>query len=332
VKKPTTILKRFLDNMFKSVVSSLVLVLCISTVQANPVRSLGLGATEDAALHHAFQRVIENKVGVLVLNELEINRDQISKDQIFNFSSAYVDKFEIVSKESRAGQVLVEVDVWVSESKLANRILHNNNSRTDIDGTRLKHQKETYIESKQQGDKLIVKALEHYPFRAFDIIVNNSNFNFDSRRQLHYNADLSVRWGKNFVDALYETLSRLEDTNQKNFKTTVLLARTANHNSLFNTASRRTFYFNDVVSNNILNTELNKRAPVVVVSFSSHGKLIKSQCFLLPQHDYFSPGRSNLDIKAYNPGKFNVSMNLGSVDLSSITDVKITVIGKDQCM
>jgi hypothetical protein len=316
--------------MFKQLSVLLLSVLCL-TAQANPVRALGLGNTESAALHHAFQRAIESKVGVLVLNELELNKDSIAKDDIFNYSSAYVDKFNIVSKETRAGQHLVEVDVWVSESKLANRILHKNNTRTDIDGVRLQHQHQTYIATKQQGDKLILKTLEHYPSRAFDIVLKDSNFKYDSQRQLHYSADLTVGWSKNFIDALYETLERLEDSNSKQSQTTVLLARTPNHNSLFNTASRRTFYFNDVITRQLLDTELKKRAPVLVVSFSNNNRLIKSQCIDIAQREYFSPGYSNLDIKAYNPGNKKVKLNLGSIDLSSITDVKITIIGRDQC-
>jgi hypothetical protein len=316
--------------MFKSLVALGLSVLCFA-VQANPIRSLGVGSTEDAALKHAFQRAIESKVGTLVLNELEVKQDSITKDEIFNYSSAYVDKFELVSKESRSGQYLVEVDVWVAESKLANRILHKNNSNTDINGFRLSHQHQTYIETKQQGDKLIAKALEHYPNRAFDIVVKDSSFKYDSRRRLHYSANLSVKWSKGFVDALYETLERLEDSNIKTSKSTILLARNPNHNSLFNTASRRTFYFNDVISKQLLESELKSRAPILVVSFSNNKKLIKSQCFVLPQREYFSPGHSNLDIKAYNPGNVSVNLNLNTIDLSAITDVKITVIGKDQC-
>jgi hypothetical protein len=317
--------------MIKKIISALILALLASTVYANPVRALGLGVTEDAARRHAFQRAIEAKVGALILSEVEVNNYNLRKDEIFDYSSGYVDNFKVVSSEQRAGQWLVEVDVWVSESKIANRILSKNNSRTDIDGNRLNQQIRTYTETKQQGDRLLQKVLDVYPTKAFDIELKNSDFKLDARRQLHFVAQVSVVWNKNFVNSLYETLERLQDSNAKNAEKTVLLAKTPNHNTLFNTSSRRTFYFNDVQTLNILNKTFKDRAPILVVSFSNQGKLVHSKCIHLPQSNYFSQGYSDLDIKAFHNSLTSVSVPVYNLNTESITDFKLTIIGRDQC-
>lgn len=306
--------------------------LLVFSVNANPVRMIGIGSTEDSARHHAFQRAIEKKLGTLVVSELEVRNQNVRKDDIFNYTAGYVDNFKILSVEQKGDQFLVEADVWVSESKLRDRILSKNNSATDIDGNTLHERRRTYLESKFKGDQLITRATDSYPHRAFDIDLKRSDFKFDEYRQLNFVADFSVKWSKTFIDSLSETLRTLEDSDDKTKSATVMIAGAPNNDNFFTRHTRKSYYFNDRYVLKNLADILKNQSPVLVVTFNQGNRIAHSSCVRLDPYKYFSQPLDNyLEIKLYNNDLLKVTIPVYNLDVKSITDFKFTIISKGQC-
>jgi hypothetical protein len=315
--------------MIKQVV--IVVALLISAAaSSNPVRSLGVGASADAAKHHAFQRAIEKKLGTLIVSDLNIQQQKIITDEILNYSAGYVTDFNIISAKQANGRYLIEADVWVKESKIRDRILYRNNSKTTINGELLNEKVASYLDAKASGDKLLQKVIQSYPHRSFDVDLKSSNFKFDEYRRLHFTADVLVKWNNNFINALTETLSALEDSNKQHSVTTVTL--TNNTNNFFKRTELTTFHFNDIFTLRKISSVLEKHSPILVISFNQHGKFIYSKCIELSSNNYFiRPSGDNLHIKSTYNESIPVSLPLHNIDVKSVTDVKITIIGKDQC-
>lgn len=317
--------------MFKFIVTC-TLALLTSNVLSNPVRSVGVGATEDAARRHAFQRAIESKVGTLILSETVVRNDSLVKDEIFDFSSGYVDNFKIISVEKRGRQYIVEADVWVADSKLKNRIITKNRADNSVDGVALNERIESYQQTKQQGDRLVAKAVEHYPSRSFDVQLKNSDFKLDSNRQLHFVAQVSVTWGEGFIKSLHEVLARTQDRDKTNAASMIMIADAPNDDNIFRPNARRSYYFNDQSALQIMQRTFERRSPVLVVSFNRSGQNIHSVCVRLPSERFYSQARiDDLRVNTFQKDLIPVTVPLYNVDVRSISDVKLSIIGKDQC-
>ncbi len=308
-----------------------VIVLLASTAHSNPVRATGVGATEDAARRHAFQRAIESKVGTLLLTEVVVQDQRLVKDDIFDFSSGYVDRFTVISVEQRSGQYIVVADVWVSDSKIKSRIISKNTTST-VNGSAISEKVASYTNTKQQGDVLVAKAVEFYPSRSFDVALRNSDFKLDSNRQVYYTAQVSVTWTKSFIQSLQEILAKIEDGDKSSASTTVMIADAPNDDNFFRPNARKSYYFNDGKAHRILTNIFERRSPVLVVSFNQGIKNIHSACVPLSTNRYFSQARiDDIRINTYQKDLISIAVPLYNVDLKSVTEVMFSVIGKDQC-
>jgi hypothetical protein len=317
--------------MFKFIVTC-TLALLSSNVLSNPVRSVGVGSTEDAARRHAFQRAIEAKVGTLILSETVVRNDSLVKDEIFDFSSGYVDKFKVISVEQRGRQYIVEADVWVADSKLKNRIITKNRTDSAVDGVALGERIESYQQTKQQGDRLVAKAVEYYPSRSFDVQLKNSDFKIDSNRQPYFIAQVSVTWSEGFIKSLHEVLARTQDGDKSTASSTVMIASAPNDDNIFKPNARKSYYFNDQSSLQLLQKTFERKSPMLVVSFNRSGQNIHSACVRLPLDRFY--GQASIDdlrVKTFQKDLISVTVPLYNVDVRSISDVKLSIIGKDQC-
>jgi hypothetical protein len=293
---------------------------------------VGVGATEDAARRHAFQRAIESKVGTLILSETVVRNDSLVKDEIFDFSSGYVDNFKIISVEQRGRQYIVEADVWVTDSKLKNRIITKNRADNSVDGVALNERVESYQQTKQQGDRLVAKAVEYYPSRSFDVQLKNSDFKLDPNRQLHFVAQVSVTWSEGFIKSLHEVLARTQDRDKSNAASMIMIADAPNDDNIFRPNARRSYYFNDQSALQIMQRTFERRSPVLVVSFNRSGQNIHSVCVRLPSERFYSQARiDDLRVNTFQKDLIPVTVPLYNVDVRSISDVKLSIIGKDQC-
>lgn len=169
------------------------------------------GATVEQARLEGFRTAVNQAVGSVVATQTQTQNQRLMRDEIVNYSSGFVDRFEILEQQNLGTRVSLKMRVWVAESRLAHRLLGQSHNSQQIPGDRIGTQVETLLDERQQGDRLINVIMHDYPQRAFDIKVGKSRVKFDEYRRALIVTDVTIRWDSRFVDAVNNVLKRTND-------------------------------------------------------------------------------------------------------------------------
>jgi hypothetical protein len=169
------------------------------------------GATVEQARLEGFRTAVNQAVGSVVATQTQTQNQRLVRDEIINYSSGFVDRFEILEQQDVGNRIRLKMRVWVAESRLAHRLLAQSYDSQQVPGGRIGAQVETLLEERQQGDRLIEAVMRDYPHRAFDVRVGKSSVKFDEYRQASIVTDVTIRWDIKFVDAVRDTLRRTND-------------------------------------------------------------------------------------------------------------------------
>jgi hypothetical protein len=169
------------------------------------------GSTAEQARLEGFRTAVNQAVGSVVATQTQTQNQRLTRDEIINYSSGFVDRFEILEQQDQGNRVQLKMRVWVAESRLAHRLLGQSYDSAQIPGGRIGAQVETLLEERQQGDRLIEAVMADYPHRAFDVKVGKSRVKFDNYRRASIITDVTIRWDQRFTDAVRDTLRRTRD-------------------------------------------------------------------------------------------------------------------------
>ena len=86
------------------------------------VKGKGVGTDETAALQEAYRDAIETAVGLYVDAEQMVKNDEVIKDQILTQSNAYIEKYDMISKNEKDGLVSIKIISKVRKQALTKRI------------------------------------------------------------------------------------------------------------------------------------------------------------------------------------------------------------------
>jgi hypothetical protein len=250
-------------------------VLIINTAWANPFRVSGSGDTESQAAQSALRSAVEQSRSVM-LTESQVSKNNLERNDIISYSSAYVEKYQIISKENKNQQWVVTADVWVNDNTIADRIIGKFSSDAVIDGKTLTGQADRLLSSKErtakQGLQLLNTVLADYPIRAFTPTVLNSQLQMQDAGAV-FVIKYDLQWSNNFLTALKETLSIVQHSFVNNNCANCYVKITKNW--LGFTGS--TYEFKDREPIDTVRTILNKRVNVAV-SFYRDAQLIHQEC------------------------------------------------------
>lgn len=165
---------------------------------------------EEQARQAGFRLAVSQAVGTLVVSETEVKNKQLVRDEIIQYSSGYIDDFKIISSTQVGGMTRLVMDVWVVESKIADRILGESKADGTVDGARAALQQQTYLREQYTGDQLIDMVTRDFPKHAFDIKVVKSEVTLDGRDST---LNVRVRWGwsEPYIEALAEALDKTRE-------------------------------------------------------------------------------------------------------------------------
>jgi hypothetical protein len=169
------------------------------------------GSTAEQARLEGFRTAVNQAVGSVVTTQTQTQNQRLTRDEIINYSSGFVDRFEILEQQDQGNRVQLKMRVWVAESRLAHRLLGQSYDSQQVPGGRIGAQVETLLEERQQGDRLIEAVMADYPHRAFDVQVGKSSVKFDDYRRASIVTDVTIRWDRRFTDAVRDTLRRTND-------------------------------------------------------------------------------------------------------------------------
>jgi len=195
------------------VVACLMLNACASIPNSSDkyIRATGTGNSFDEAKQKAFQQAIEIKVGSFIDSERQSFNQKLVRDDIFVYSAGYVDDFKVVSQNTLGNKIVVTVDVLVASSKLSNRILSQGKSAGVFENRQHITQHQTYLQNRQNGDKILQAVLNDYPQRAYNITQHPYNIKIDGNRNAYLYIPFTVRWNFNYLESLRAAFDLLQD-------------------------------------------------------------------------------------------------------------------------
>lgn len=316
-----------------------ILTACASTSKSdNYFRATGIGNTYEEAKHNAFKEAIEYQVGVVIASERESYNEKLIKNEILAYSSAFIDEYKIISQQSIGNKVQVVVDVKLSLLRLSDRILSKGKDSKNLEGAKHDNQYKSFLENKNNGDRILAGILNDYPRRAYDVKQGEYIVKIDTYRNLTLTIPYDLSWNPNYIASLHDAIKVVSDgkpslwTAEKGFA--------QQYPSTFRIESEK-YYFNEfVIPNKILDamTDWNEvRINMEIKDF--YNKTQYSQCFVPKQlrrnvGDYYdinyiktiniginktAKERHAIEMKIHQNSKLaNIMYNLSKIELTVV--------------
>lgn len=185
-----------------------------STTRLYQVDVQSKGATFEIAKTDAFRLAVEQAVGTLLLSETEMQNGNITRRDVINYASGYVDRFEVLTRSDNSDNVQVTFRVWVSHSQIANRLLAQSRDNGEFDGSRASAQISTLLQERQAGDRAVSVVLRDFPKRAFNIRVSKLELKFDEKRNAVVEIPFLMSWNYEYLTSLAEILQKTSQSSK----------------------------------------------------------------------------------------------------------------------
>lgn len=308
-------------------------------VLAQPIRVEGVGSTLQQAKDNAFKTAVELQIGSVLVNEQESKDNKLLRNDIINYSAGYVDNYKIINTNSYDNKVIVIVDVWVSSSKIANRILGTSTNPKMFDNQTHSTRYETFIQSKNNGDRLLRSVLNDYPKKAFIIEQGQHTFGLDTNRNTFIEVPFKFYWNYNYIESLNETLSLLQDGSNGFLKTSpgniIVMAKNPKDYVL---GKKNHYKFNDVITMNSVTNRFVEHTPRIQLTITDQSNnIFYKQCYLPESFTGRKPGVYSIgDILTIYGNQIETNVirirpaNTSDA-LKSIERIELNVVGHESC-
>jgi hypothetical protein len=321
-------MKRFLSGL-----------LCLVAPFANALQVSGQGATFEEAKQNAFRTAIEFAAGAVVTSERASNNYKLVKDEILVYSAGYVTDYKIISTIKSGNQVQVIVDVQVASSKLSDRILGVGKEARNFDTDKHGNQYQSYLQGKNNGDRLLKQVLNDYPQKAYKITQGVHQFKVDAYRNGVIEIPLELSWNHNFIVSFNEALGILEDGSNGLFKPSpgnvTVMAKDPNDWVI---GTKNQYKFNDVVIvSNIRNTLQQKKPNILLTIKNFEGKTVLLQCYtpdsVAGKKAAMYDVGSNLIFYGNQIEKNKIELSLNNMQeaMKHIQSIELTIVSNDNC-
>ena len=317
----------------------LVLTACASTTKPDTYfRATGIGNTYEEAKHNAFKEAIEYQVGVVIASERESYNEKLVKNEILAYSSAFVDEYKIISQQNVGNKVQVVVDVKLSLLRLSDRILSKGKDSKNLDGAKHDNQYKSFLENKQNGDKILASVLNDYPRRAYDIKQSDYVVKIDAYRNLTLTIPYELNWNPNYIASFHDAIRLVSDGKPSLWTKEKGIAQ--QYPSTVRVGTEK-YYFNEfIITNKILDSITDWNEVRINMEIKDlYNRTQYSECFVPKQlhrrvGDYYDVNyiktiniginakageRNTIEMKIQNNSKLaNIMYNLSKIELSVV--------------
>lgn len=170
------------------------------------------GSTLEQAKQEGLRFAVNKAVGTLVLAETQVKNQEVIRHDITLYSSGYVDDYKVLSEESLNGNIKLVMDVWVAESKIANRLFALSKGEEAIDGSKVATQYQTIMQERNQGDRVIQLVANDFPQKAFTINMGKLSWRVVDRDP-EILVPVEISWSTEYLNAMQEALVRTRNGN-----------------------------------------------------------------------------------------------------------------------
>jgi len=234
--------------------------------------------TPAQARAEGFKLAVSQAVGTLVVAESEVKNQQIIRNEIIQYSSGYIQDFKILSEAQVGSMTRVVMDVWVIESKIADRLLNISKADGTIEGEKSIAQYRSNLNQMQSGDRLLEIILNDFPAKAFDIKIGRSVVTMPARG-IQIQIPVSIAWNSPYILSLTEVLERVRQGKSANYYRgpdwASVIRFKSNSDWTMSTAS-----FRDTVKLELIESNLVKSQPLIKLIIKDEaGNPLFGQCF-----------------------------------------------------
>ena len=301
-----------------------ILTACAFTSKSdNYIRTTGVGNTYEEAKNNAFKEAIEYQVGVVIASERESYNDKLIKNEILAYSSAFVDEYKIISQQNVGNKVQVVVDVKLSLLRISDRILSKGKDSKNLDGSKHDNQYKSFLENKQNGDRILASILNDYPRRAYDIKQSDYIVKIDTYRNLTLIIPYEFKWNPNYVASFHDAVRLLSDGKPSMW--TVDKGFAQQYPSTVRVGSEK-YYFNEfIITNKMLDAIMDWNEVRINMEIKDlHNRTQYSECFIPKQlhknvGDYYNINY----VKTINIGINTKSNERGTIEMKIQNNSKL---------
>lgn len=272
------------------------------------IRAKGEGYTFEQAKHNAFNNTMEQHLGVVISSERESQGEQLVRNEILAYSAGYVDEYIVISQHISNGRVYVELDVKIASNRISDRILSSSKSNKGLNGPSIDTQHKTYLDNRENGDKILQRILNDYPKHAYNINQGNYTVKVDQYRNLTLLIPYDIGWNQNYLNSLNDALKVLEDGSNGMFRKSPATIR----------VNTKTYYFNEFnIPNRILDSVMdNNEVRILLTIADQYNRIQYSECFTPDQvFRRVKPFYEINYVKTINAGFYNEGTEKGMIQL-----------------
>jgi hypothetical protein len=306
----------------------------------------GRGRTESQAKSEAFKLAVEQAVGSLILTESVVINQDVARREIIEYSSGYVHRYEEVLRFRQDNELVIQYDIWVKRSRIADRLLVEAKSTKDLDGSTLQSQLDSIKYERHQGQRVLESVLNDYPHRAYDVknqrMKVGHNSNYHSVVGITFDLDLSPIYLRSLWEAMQSTSQNPQAgacrANCYHDFTVTMHGR--RDQVLFN-RWQQSFGFNDAGKQQLFyNKMMESRPSILVKVLDAAGHTIEKKCYFYSEldgvvtHTYpkyrfvtFNNHSATIDGTFTLTGK----LELNIPNINRVRTVDLSVIQASQC-
>jgi hypothetical protein len=112
------------------------------------------------------------------------------------------------------------MDIWVSDSKIADRIKTVSRDGKNIDGRQFEASSQTLAQEQVSGDKIFKMIIKDYPAKAIEVkIVNVSAFEKNNKTSLR--VETVIEWSEGFLISLADALEKTSLDWKQDYETAI---------------------------------------------------------------------------------------------------------------
>lgn len=307
------------------------------------IRVQGEGPNFVTARQNGLRLAVEQAVGTLVLSETHVQNQRIIRDEIITYAAGFVDRYELVDADYVNKVNRVTMDVWVSESRIAHRLLNESVGTGTIDGSRLALQVETLQHERATGDQVLETVLRDFPNRAFDVRVDRTKLDIGAQRNLQIDVPFTVAWNETYLASLFESLRKTATEPANCWWPTPECTR----------RQRSQFTINGIAFADMARPALvvkhmavDNKPAVELNILDAHGRVLTRTCQLMlfsnmenmpynvPNRYFFqvSDRTVHVDRSYKNPGIFRINLGANVDNLRTAQKIEVRMIPEKQCV
>ena len=289
------------------------------------------GPTESEARKEAFRLAVDQAVGSLLVSETKIHNDTHSHETV-NYSSGYIHDFEYVNIHRQPGKVVLQVDVYVKKSKIAERISLKESVTGKLQGGRIAESFRSLQEQDYNSDRVLARVLDDFPERAVDINATQIDYVYIDRKPT-LEVEFTVNWKPKYIVSLDKTLANIGKQKQNPY-TGVSIVGNTKCGTLWCNDTHYTTDRNhaDLIYEGIAG----KRPNVLVTILDLHSQPVYSTCWWWPNMQGQANGNNQLFSNYTTIHKQAILNNKLQLDLSNynvthMEEITLKVVRQSDC-